>query len=69
MRTNKHLSRTKHAGDVLEHVLEGVQMIVEGPNSAHARTRVVVDSDARPWIGGVVTSAVEITVLALRGDD
>jgi hypothetical protein len=65
MGTNKDVSRTKHPGDVLEHVLEGVHMIVEEPNSAPAHTRVV-ELGARPWFGGLVISAVQVTVLGLE---
>jgi hypothetical protein len=52
------IDRRKHDIDVMERVLGGIQdePVSQGPHTG------VVDIDARPWVGGFTTSAVQMTI-------
>ena len=52
------IDRRKHDIDVIERVLGGIQ---DEPVGRGSHTEVV-DIDARPWVGGVTTSAVQLTI-------
>lgn len=52
------IDRRKHDIDVIERVLGGIQ---DESVSRGSHTEVV-DIDARPWLGGFTTSAVQLTV-------
>jgi len=47
------------SSDLIEHVLKGVQTDV-------VATRVHSDFGLRPWLGGVIASAVQVQVLPAR---
>ena len=56
------LNRAKTDADIIEHVLEGVQTDTDSP-------RVHSDLGLRPWLGGVIASAVQVQVLPGREED
>jgi len=60
---SRRLSRVKSDVDVVEHVLQGVQTEVV---SGHAD---VSELGVRPWLGGLIASAVQVQVLRTPGGD
>ena len=54
-----HVDRKKHDWDVMERVFGGLRTEDAGPRS---RT---TSMDARPWIGGLASSIVQVTVNAM----
>jgi hypothetical protein len=54
-----HVDRTKHDWDVMEHVFGGMHAEDAGP---HTR---IVTMDMRPWLGGITSAVVQVTVNAM----
>ncbi len=52
------IDRTKHAFDILEHVLGGVRAVAHDDEHSIAAER-----ESHNWLAGAVTSEVEVTVL------
>jgi hypothetical protein len=60
---SRRLSRAKTDVDIVEHVLEGVQTEVVSGNV------LVTDVGLRPWLGGLIASAVQVQVVRTGNGD